>query len=218
MGIREKIYGLASATLVLATGHSVASAAIIRQTFPNFQGSFESVNLPLAGRSIPTGPISARQNPNLTSVATFDTDTNQTIFALHFLLDFPLLHFLGLGELPISPAETGTYRSDGDDLIADVSGQSLITGSSPFAGTETFFQVRWRVTSLLTSSIFEGVIESEIVDICPPASPCVQTVGLGEVTRVPEPSFTTAFWVLGVLGALTSIKKAHKFFSDPETN
>ncbi|AUT00710.1 hypothetical protein CLI64_10040 [Nostoc sp. CENA543] len=204
MSARKTICCLASVTLVFAVLSKSASAATIKQTFSDFYGTFDSVNLPIGGREIPTGVISASQNPNLPSVVTFDTDTKQTTFNLKFLLDFPLLKALGLPSVPIAPFETGSYRVDGKDLIADVTGQGIVSGSSPFAGIQTFFQVRWRVTSPLNTSIFLGQIESEVVTICPPSSPCVQTTGTGKATiasaSVPEPGTIAGIIAVGATG------------------
>ena len=204
MPAKKTIYYLASVTVLFVGLCKSASAAIIKQTFADFHGTFDSVNLPLNGRQVPTGVISASQNPNLPSIVTFDTDTNQTTFDLNFLLDFPLLTSLGLKSVPISPFETGSYTVNGQDLIADVTGQGTVSGSSPFAGTNTFFQVRWRVTSPLDTSVFLGQIESEVVTICPPFSGCVQTSGVGEarigLTSVPEPGTIAGTMVAGAIG------------------
>jgi hypothetical protein len=206
MFVRKTIYCLASVTVLFSVLSKSASAAIIKQTFSDFHGTFNSVNLPLGGREVPTGLISASQNPNLPSVVTFDTNTNQTIFDLNFLLDFPLLSALGLKSVPIAPFETGSYTVDGEDLIADVTGQGIVSGSSPFAGIQTFFQVRWRVTSPLNTSIFLGQIESEVVTICPPLSECLQTTGTGKatigLTTIPEPQTIAGIIVTAAMGYL----------------
>jgi hypothetical protein len=216
----KNIYTFASATLLFAAVPGSASAAIIQQTFSDYRGTFDSVLLPIGGKQVPTGTIAARQNPNLPSVVTFDTDTNTAIYALNFLLDFPLLTTLGLQSIPTAPLVTGSYTVDGQDLIADISGTGTVTGSSPFAGTNTFFQVRWRVTSPLNTSVYLGLIESEIVDICPSPSTCVQTRGVGEAflrsTSVPEPSFLFSFFVLGTLGAASILKSKNKSSSSLE--
>lgn len=200
---KKTISYLASVTVLFVGLCKSASAAIITQTFADFYGTFDSVNLALNGGQVPTGVISASQNPNLPSIVTFDTDTNQVTFALNFLLDFPLLTFLGLEPVPISPFETGLYTVNGQDLIADVTGQGTVSGSSPFAGINTFFQVRWRVTSPLDTSVFLGQIESEIVTICPPSSGCVQTTGVGEATigftSIPEPGTIAGTMVAGAI-------------------
>ncbi|RCJ19544.1 hypothetical protein A6770_05205 [Nostoc minutum NIES-26] len=206
MSARKTICCLASVTVLFALASKSASAATIQQTFSDFNGTFNSVNLPIGGREIPTGVISASQNPNLPSVVNFDTDTNQTTFNLNFLLDFPLLKALGLQSVPIAPFETGSYRVDGKDLIADVTGQGVVSGSSPFVGIQTFFQVRWRVTSPLNTSTFLGQIESEVVTICPPSSQCVQTTGTGRATiglaSVPEPGAIAGIIAIGAMGCL----------------
>lgn len=215
--MKKILYCLTSATVLVAALPKLADAAIVNQTFSDFYGTFDSVVLPIGGLQLPTGTITARQNPNLPSIATFNTDNNTAIYALNFLLDFPLLKVLGLGPVPVAPSETGFYKLDGQDLIADVKGGSKIGGSSPFAGIETFFQVRWRVTSPLDTSIYLGVIESEIVDICLPATPstpCIQTRGDGEAflarTAVPEPSFLLGFFILGTLGAATACQRKNQ--------
>ncbi|MBH8577214.1 PEP-CTERM sorting domain-containing protein [Nostocaceae cyanobacterium CENA369] len=206
MSVQKTIFCLASVTILFAVVSKSASAATIKQTFSDFNGTFNSVNLPIGGREIPTGVISASQNPNLLSVATFNTDTKQTIFNLNFLLDFPLLKTLGLQSVPIAPFETGSYRVDGQDLIADVTGQGIVSGSSPFAGIQTFFEVRWRVTSPLNTSTFLGQIESEVVTICPSSSQCVQTTGTGKATislaSVPEPTAIAGIIAVGAIGCL----------------
>jgi hypothetical protein len=199
----KTICSLASVTLVFAVLSKSASAADIKQTFSDFHGTFDSVNLQIGGREAPTGIISASQNPNLPSVVTFDPETQQTTFNLNFLLDFPLLQALGLPSVPIAPFETGSYRVEGKDLIADVTGQGIVNGSSPFAGTQTFFQVQWRVTSPLNTSTFLGQIESEVVTICPPLSQCVQTTGTGKATigstSVPEPGTIAGAIAVGAM-------------------
>lgn len=204
MSVKRNIYRLALATVLFVGLPKAASAAVIRQTFDDFQGTFDSVTLLLNDRQVATGEIFASQNPNLPSIVTFDTDTKQATFDLNFLLDFPLLDALEIEPLPISPFETGTYALDGQDLIADVVGQGLVTGFSPFAGTQTFFQVQWRVTSPLDTSVFLGQIESEVVDICLPASGCVQTTGIGVAssnsTPVPEPGAIAGTIVVGAVG------------------
>ena len=212
--MKKILYSLTSAAVLVAALPKLADAAIVTQTFSDFYGTFDSVVLPIGSQQLPTGTITARQNPNLPSIATFDTNNKTAIYALNFLLDFPLLKFLGLGPVPVAPSETGFYQLDGQDLIADVKGGSKIGGSSPFAGIETFFQVRWRVTSPLDTSIYLGVIESEIVDICLSATRCVQTQGNGEAflarTAVPEPSFLLGFFILGTLGAATACKRKNQ--------
>ena len=204
MSANKIIYYLASVTVLFAALSKSASAAIIKQTFADFHGTFDSVNLPLGGGQVSTGVISASLDPNLPSIVTFDTNTNQTTFDLNFLLDFPLLTFLGLKPIPIAPFETGLYTVNGQDLITDVTGQSTVTGSSPFAGTNTFFQVRWTVTSPLDTSVFLGQIESEVVTICPASSGCVQTTGTGAagigLTSVPEPGAIAGTIVAGAMG------------------
>lgn len=211
MPANKIIYYLASVTVLFAALSKSASAAIIKQTFADFDGTFDSVNLLLGGRQVPTGVISASQDPNLPSIVTFDTNTNQTTFDLNFLLDFPLLTFLGLKPIPIAPFETGLYTVNGQDLIADVTGQSTVSGSSPFAGTKTFFEVRWAVTSPLDTSVFLGQIESEVVTICPPSSGCVQTTGTGKaginLTSVPEPGTIVGTMVAGVIGCWMKRKR-----------
>lgn len=203
MSVKKNIYRIA--LVIVSVGlPKTTSAAVIRQTFDDFQGTFDSVTLPLNGRQVATGEVSASQNPNLPSIVTFDTDTKQATFDLNFLLDFPLLNALGVEPLPISPFETGAYALDGQDLIADVTGQGLVTGSSPFAGTQTFFQVQWRITSPLDTPVFLGQIESEVVNICLPASECVQTTGSGVATSnstpVPEPGAIAGTIVAGAVG------------------
>lgn len=119
--------------------------------------------------------------------------------------------FLGLKPLPVAPFKTVPYTVNGPDLIADVTGQGTVTGSSPFVGTQTFFQVRWRVTSPLDTSIFLGQIESEIVDISLLSSECVQTTGLGEatigLTSVPEPETIAGIMVAGAMGCWMKRKR-----------
>jgi len=153
---------------------------IIKQTVAEFYGTFDSVNLPLGGRQLTTGVISVIQNPDVPSVITFNTNTNQTIFDLNFLLDFPLLSVLGLQPIPTSIYETGSYQVNGQDLIANVTGVGTSAGSSPFAGTKTFPVVQWKVTSPLDTSVFLGEIESEVVTIVPPSGEQVQTKGTGK--------------------------------------
>ncbi|BAZ48532.1 hypothetical protein NIES4103_11400 [Nostoc sp. NIES-4103] len=200
MFAKKSIYCLASVTVLFTVMSKSASAAIIKQTVDDFNGTFNSVNLPIGSREVPTGGISAIQNPNLPSVVTFDTDTKQSIFNLNFLLHFPLLNALGLQSIPIAPFVTGSYRVDGQDLIADMTGQGIVSGSSPFAGIQTFFQVRWRVKSPLDTSTFLGQIESEVVTICPPSSACVQTTGTGRATAIPEPGTIAGIIVASVMG------------------
>lgn len=204
MSVKKNIYRLALATILFVGLPKTASAAVIRQTFDDFQGTFDSVTLPLDGKQVATGIVSASQNPTLPSIVTFDTDTKQATFDLNFLLDFPLLNALGVEPLPISPFEIGAYTLDGQDLIADVIGQGSVTGSSPFAGTQTFFQVQWLVTSPLDTPVFLGQIESEVVSICPSASGCIQTTGIGTArsgsTPVPEPGAITGTIVAGAVG------------------
>ncbi|MEO1636180.1 MAG: hypothetical protein AAFS04_13990 [Cyanobacteria bacterium J06631_9] len=193
----------ASAALLLP---KAASAAIFQQTFDNFQGTFESVNLSLNGQSVPTGKILASQNPFLDSVVAFDDSDNTTIFDLNFLLDFPLLSALGLPPIAAPIFETGTFREDGTDLVANVEGMGTIGGDSPFAGTKTIPTVQWRVTSPLESSVFEGFIESETVLICPPGGECVQTTGDGRATRaiaVPESSTILGLAAFALWGSLS---------------
>lgn len=190
---RKLSYSLAVAGAAIALLPQSAAAAIFRQEFDMFQGSFASVTLPLGTQSVATGPISAIQDPLRSSVVTFDDSDNSTLFDLNFILQFPLLTALGLPPLPSNILETGTFQIENNDLIANVSGVGVATGNSPFAGTQIFPTVQWRVTSPLTSSTFRGIIESETVLICPPASACVQTTGDGEATiaaTVPEPSVT----------------------------
>ncbi|MFB2983453.1 PEP-CTERM sorting domain-containing protein [Microseira sp. BLCC-F43] len=211
MQANKIIYCLASATMLLTGLSKSASAAIIKQTFADFHGTFDSVNLPLNGGQVPTGVISASQNPNLPSIVTFDTDTNQTTFDLNFLLNFPLLTSLGLKSIPISPFETGSYIVNGQYLITDVTGQGKVSGSSPFAGINTFFQVRWIVTSPLDTSVFLGQIESEVVTICPPSSGCLQTTGTGKasigLTSVPEPGTIPGTIVAGAIACWMKRKR-----------
>ncbi len=211
MSTNKIIYCLASAT-VLFTGLSKSvSAAIIKQTFADFYGTFDSVTLPLGSQQVSTGVISARQDPNLPSIVTFDTDTNTTIFDLNFLLDFPLLTVLGQQPIATPLYETGSYTVDGQDLIANVTGVGTATGSSPFAGTKTYPTVRWRVTSPLDTSVFLGLIESEVVTICPPSSGCVQTTGVGEATlgvpSVPEPGTFAGTMVAVTIGLWMKSKR-----------
>jgi hypothetical protein len=191
MSVKKTIYYLSLISAVLSSSCGLASAVTISQSFSSFSGNFDSVTLSIGGRQLSTGEILASQNPNLPSVVTFDTDIRQTTFNLNFLLDFPLLDSLGLDSIPISPFETGSYVVDGRDLVANIMGQGVVGGSSPFAGTSTFFDVQWRITSPLDSPVFLGQIESEFVTICPPSSDCVQTSGTGEASGasspVPEP-------------------------------
>lgn len=211
MSAKKIIYYLASVTVLFTALSKTASAAIIQQTFADFQGTFEPVNLLINGEQVSTGVISVNQNPNLPSIATFDTDTNQATFDLNFLLDFPLLTSLGLEPIPIAPFETGVYTVDGQDLIADVTGQSVATGDSPFAGTTGFFQVRWRVTSPLDTSVFLGRTESDILTLCPPSSECVQITGTGVAgigrTSVPEPGAIAGTIVAGATGCWMKRKR-----------
>ena len=207
----NRIYTIASTSLLLSIFPNVASAAIFQQTFAEFNGTFDSVNLPIGGELIPTGVISATQNTDLPSVVTFDTETNETVFDLNFLLDFPLLDNLELEPLATNPFVTGTFAVDGDDLITDGIGESTIDDpTSPFLGTLTVFDVQWRVTSPLDSPVFLGEIISEVVTICLPSSPCVQTIGTGEATSdsasVPEPSFGLVFLFVGILGTFSLLK------------
>jgi hypothetical protein len=212
MFFKKVVYSLSSAAvLVLSVSCRLASAATISQNFSSFSGNFDSVILPIGGRQLSTGEISASQNPSLPSVVTFDTDTSQTTFNLNFLLDFPLLDSLRLGSIPISPFETGSYAVDGEDLVANITGQGVVGGSSPFAGTSTFFDVQWRITSPLDSPVFLGQIESEFVTICPPSSDCVQTSGTGEATLaspVPEPeTIVGTFLAIAAIGCCMKRKR-----------
>lgn len=203
MSANKIIYCLASATVLFIGLSESVSAALIKQTFAEFYGTFDSLTLPLGGQQVSTGVISARQDPNLPSIVTFDTDTNTTIFDLNFLLDFPLLTVLGQQPIATPLYETGSYTVDGQDLVANVTGVGTATGSSPFAGTKTYPTVRWRVTSPLDTSVFLGLIESEVVTVCPPSSECVQTTGLGEATigstSVPEPGTIAGTMVAGAI-------------------
>ncbi len=215
MFANKTIYYFASLTVLFTTLAESASAAIIRQTFADFHGTFDSVTLPLGDKQVSTGVISASQNPNLPSVVTFDTNANTTIFDLNFLLDFPLLNALGLKTIPTSLYETGSYKVNGQNLIADVTGVGTATGSSPFAGTKTFPTVRWLVTSPLDSSVFLGQIESEVVKICPPSGGCVQTTGTGVagigLTSVPEPRVIVGTMVVTLIGCWTKRKRKDSF-------